>query len=86
MYPSIQDVLSTIGNDTSHRADWTKIHFMEGAFESFEFVFIAHLMLLFLDIQMNYPSVCKEGSKIFLMQSLWLMWQRTECSNLKSNG
>ena len=30
---------------------------------------------------MNYPSVCKEESKIFLMQSLLLMWQIIECSN-----
>ncbi|CAN6175822.1 unnamed protein product [Urochloa humidicola] len=43
MYPSIHDVLVTLGDDTSHRADWTKIHFMVGAFESFEFVLIAHL-------------------------------------------
>ncbi|KAG2597648.1 hypothetical protein PVAP13_5KG243300 [Panicum virgatum] len=32
MYPIIRDVLITLGDDISHKADWTKIHFMEGAF------------------------------------------------------
>ena len=49
MYPSIRDVLITLGDDPSYKADWTKIHFMVGAFESFEFVFIAHLMFIILE-------------------------------------
>ncbi|PUZ40404.1 hypothetical protein GQ55_9G421100 [Panicum hallii var. hallii] len=47
MYPIIREVLFTLGEDTTVRADWTK-------------------------------SVCKEGSKIFLMQSHLLKRQRKE--------
>ena len=48
MYPSIHEVLVNLGDDPSHKADWTKIHFMVGTFESFEFVVAAHLMFLIL--------------------------------------
>jgi hypothetical protein len=48
MYPIIHDVLITLGEDTTHKADWTKNHFMVGAFKSFDFVFNLHLMFVIL--------------------------------------
>ena len=48
MYPSIHEVLVNLRDDPSHKADWTKIHFMVGALESFEFVVVVHLMFLIL--------------------------------------
>ena len=45
MYPTIHDVLIALGRDTSQRGDWPKIHTMVGVFESFDFIFSAHLML-----------------------------------------
>jgi hypothetical protein len=48
MYPSIHEVLVNLRDDPSHKANWTKIHFMVGTFESFEFVVAAHLMFLIL--------------------------------------
>jgi hypothetical protein len=48
MYPTIHDVLIALGADMSHKGDWTKIHFVLGAFESFEFVFFAQLMFVIL--------------------------------------
>ncbi|CAN6328856.1 unnamed protein product, partial [Urochloa humidicola] len=48
MYPTIRDVLIALGEDTSQRADWPKIHTMVGVFESFDFVFSAHLMVTIL--------------------------------------
>jgi hypothetical protein len=48
IYPSIHEVLVTLGDDPSHKADWIKIHFMVRAFESFEFVVAAHLMFAIL--------------------------------------
>ncbi|XP_072147449.1 uncharacterized protein [Setaria viridis] len=42
--------------------------------------------LLFLDIQMNYLSVCKGGIKILFMQSNLLMWQKNRMQHLRSNG
>ena len=81
MYSSIHDVLIELGADIAYKDDWTKIHFVLGAFETFEFVFFVHLMYVILDTQMSYPSVCREGIKIFLMQSHLLMWQRAECNS-----
>jgi len=77
----IRDVLTTLGEDTTHKADWIKFHFMVGAFESFDFVFSLHLMFVFWDTQMNYLSIFKEDVKILFMQSNLLVWQKTECNN-----
>ncbi|XP_066311260.1 uncharacterized protein [Miscanthus floridulus] len=44
MYESIHDVLVNLGDDPTYKDDWTKIHFVTGAFETFEFIFFAHLM------------------------------------------
>lgn len=48
MYPTIRDVLITLGQDASQRSDWPKIHTIVGVFESFDFIFNAHLMLVIL--------------------------------------
>jgi hypothetical protein len=48
MYFTIRDVVVTLRDDTAHKDDWTKIRFMVGAFESFEFVFFAQLMFVIL--------------------------------------
>lgn len=44
MYSSIHIVLIGLGDDISHKDDWTKIHFMLGEFKTFEFILFAHLM------------------------------------------
>jgi len=46
MYSSIHDVLIDLSDDISHKDDWTKIHFVLGVFENFEFVFFVHLMFI----------------------------------------
>jgi hypothetical protein len=43
--------------DTIVRTDWTMIHSMLGAFEPFDFVFVAHLMFVILGYT-NDLSVC----------------------------
>jgi hypothetical protein len=48
MYSSIHDVLIDLSVDIEHKDDWTKIHFVLGAFETFEFVFFVHLMYVTL--------------------------------------
>jgi hypothetical protein len=53
MYPSIRDTLISLGEDTPQRSDWPKIHAFVGLFESFHFVFNAHLMLVTLGYTNN---------------------------------
>ena len=48
IYESIHDVLVDLGDDPTYKDDWTKIDFVTGAFENFEFVFFAHLMYIIL--------------------------------------
>jgi hypothetical protein len=48
MYSTIRDVLIALGQDTSQRGDWPKIHAVVGVLESFDFIFSAHLMLVIL--------------------------------------
>jgi hypothetical protein len=48
MYSTIHDVLIALGQDTSQRGDWPKIHAVVGVLESFDFIFSAHLMLVIL--------------------------------------
>jgi hypothetical protein len=86
MYPSIHDVLATLGNDTSHRADWTKIHFMEGAFESFEFVFIAHLMFVILGYT-NELSQCLQRREQDILNAISLVnVAKNRMQQLRSSG
>jgi hypothetical protein len=86
MYPSIHDVLATLGNDTSHRADWTKIHFMEGAFESFEFVFIAHLMFVILGYT-NELSQCLQRREQDILNAISLVnVAKNRMHQLRSSG
>jgi hypothetical protein len=35
-------VLIELGADNAYKEDWTKIHFVLGAFETFEFIFFVH--------------------------------------------
>ena len=72
MYPSIHEVLVTLGDDTLHRADWTKIHFMVGAFESFEFIFVAHLMYVILGYT-NELSECLQRREQDILNAISLV-------------
>ncbi|CAN6331651.1 unnamed protein product, partial [Urochloa humidicola] len=86
MYPSIHDVLVTLGDDTSHRADWTKIHFMVGAFESFEFVLIAHLMFLILGYT-NELSECLQRREQDILNAISLVKvAKNRMQQLRSSG
>ena len=86
MYPSIHEVLVTLGDDTLHRADWTKIHFMVGAFESFEFVFVAHLMYVILGYT-NELSECLQRREQDILNAISLVnVAKRRMQQLRSDG
>ena len=86
MYPSIRDVLITPGDDPSHKADWTKIHFMVGAFEPFEFVFIAHLMFIILGYT-NELSECLQRREQDILNAISLVnVAKSRMQQLRSDG
>jgi len=86
MYPSIHEVLVTLGDNPSHKADWTKIHFMVGAFESFEFVAAAHLMYLILGYT-NELSECLQRREQDILNAISLVnVAKNRMQQMRSNG
>jgi hypothetical protein len=71
MYPSIRDTLIELGEDTSQRGDWPKIHTFVGVFESFDFVFHAHLMLVILGYT-NELSECLQRRDQVILAAIYL--------------
>jgi len=83
---SIHVVLVTLGDDPSHKADWTKIHFMVGAFESFEFVAAAHLMYLILGYT-NELSECLQRREQDILNAISLVnVAKNRMQQMRSNG
>ena len=72
MYPTICDVLIALGADISHKGDWTKNHFVLGAFESFEFVFFAQLMFVILGYT-NELSECLQRREQDIINAISLV-------------
>lgn len=62
MYDTIREVLITLGKDPIQKDDWLNIHGMVSSFESFEFVFSSHLMLLILGYT-NELSQCLQKER-----------------------
>jgi hypothetical protein len=86
MYQPIHDVLVDLGDDPSHKDDWTKIHFMLGAFETFEFVFFAHLMYIILGYT-NELSECLQRREQDILNAISLVnVAKKRMQELRSNG
>jgi hypothetical protein len=72
MYPIIREVLFTLGEDTTVRADWTKIHTMLGGFESFDFIFCLHLIFTILGYT-NDLSECLQRREQDILNAITLV-------------
>ena len=72
MFSTIHDVLTELGDDTSYKDDWTRIHYVLGAFESFEFVFFAHLMVIILGYT-NELSQCLQRREQDMLNAIRLV-------------
>jgi hypothetical protein len=72
MYPVIRYVLMILGEYTIVRSDWTRIHSMLGAFESFDFLFDAHLMFVILGYT-NDLSVCLQRREQDIINAISLV-------------
>ena len=72
MNPTILDVLMALGQDTSQRGEWPKIHTMIGVLESFDFIFSVHLMLEILG-QTNELFECLQIRDQDILNAMSLM-------------
>ena len=86
MYPTIRDVLITLGEDPTQKGDWPKIHAIVGVFESFDFVFAAHLMLIILGYT-NELSECLQRRELDILNAISLVRvAKTRMQKLRSHG
>jgi hypothetical protein len=86
MYSSIHDVLIDLSVDIEHKDDWTKIHFVLGAFETFEFVFFVHLMYIILGYT-NELSECLQRRDQDILNAISLInVAKSTMQQLRSNG
>src|SRR5207247_1004820 len=72
IFSTIHDVLTDLGDDTSYKDDWTRIHYVLGAFETFEFVFFAHLMVVVLGYT-NELSECLQRREQDILNAISLV-------------
>ncbi|XP_066323741.1 uncharacterized protein [Miscanthus floridulus] len=86
MYSSIHDVLIELGADIAYKDDWTKIHFVLGAFETFEFVFFVHLMYVILEYT-NELSECLQRKDQDILNAISLVnVAKSRMQQLRSDG
>ncbi|KAG2640464.1 hypothetical protein PVAP13_2KG357680 [Panicum virgatum] len=86
MYPTIRDVLITLGEDPTQKGDWPKIIAIVGVFESFDFAFAAHLMLIILGYT-NELSECLQRREHDILNAISLVRvAKARMQKLRSNG
>ncbi|XP_066351634.1 uncharacterized protein [Miscanthus floridulus] len=86
MYSSIHDVLIELGADIAYKDDWAKIHFVLGAFETFEFVFFVHLMYVILGYT-NELSECLQRRDQDILNAISLVnVAKSRMQQLRSDG
>jgi hypothetical protein len=86
MYATIRDVLIILGEDQGQKSDWPKIHDVLGVFESFDFIFSAHLMLVILGYT-NDLSDCLQRRQQDIVNAISLVGMaKTRLQEMRSDG
>ena len=86
MYPAILEVLVRIGKDPSQKSEWTRIRGVAAAFESFDFVFNLHLMLVILGYTNDLSiSLQKRDQDIFNAMGL-VGLAKNQMKRMRSHG
>lgn len=79
-------MLIDLGDDISHKNDWTKIYFVLGAFETFEFIFFVHLMFVILGYT-NELSECLQRRDQDILNAISLVnVAKNKIQQLRSDG
>ncbi|XP_072147483.1 uncharacterized protein [Setaria viridis] len=86
MYSSNHDVLIDLGDDISHKDDWTKIHFVLGAFETFEFIFFVHLMFVILGYTNELSECLQRRDQDILNAISFVNVAKNKMQQLRSDG
>jgi hypothetical protein len=86
MFSTIHDVLADLGDDTSYKDDWSRIHYVLGAFESFEFVFFAHLMVVILGYTNDLSQCLQRREQDILNAIILVNGAKHRIQQLRSNG
>jgi hypothetical protein len=86
MYPSIRDVLISLREDITQKSDWPKIRAMIFIFESFDFVFSAHLMVIILGYTNNLSLCLQRGDQDILNALSLVSVAKNRMQQLRSDG
>uniref|UniRef100_A0A8R7TBE8 DUF4371 domain-containing protein n=1 Tax=Triticum urartu TaxID=4572 RepID=A0A8R7TBE8_TRIUA len=85
MYPTIRDVIIILGQDASQRSDWPKSTIV-GVFESFDFIFNAHLMLVILGYTSDLSDCLQRRDQDILSAMAMVRLAKDRIQELRSNG
>jgi hypothetical protein len=86
LYPAIRDGLIRLGEDITQKSDWHKIRAMVLIFESFDFVFSAHLMITILGYTYDL-SLCLQIREQDILNALSLVSvAKNRMQKLRSDG
>ena len=86
MYSSIRDTLISLGEDASQRSDWPKIHTFVGLFESFDFIFHAHLMVVILGYTNDLSECLQRRDQDILTAMKLVKLAKNRMQELRSDG
>jgi hypothetical protein len=86
MYSTILEVLVRIGKDPSQKSEWSRIRGIAAAFESFDFVFNLHLMLVILGYTNDLSISLQKKDQDILNAMDLVRLAKDQMQRMRSNG
>jgi hypothetical protein len=86
MYSTILEVLVRIGKDPSQKSEWSRIRGIAAAFESFDFVFNLHLMLVILGYTNDLSISLQKKDQDILNAMDLVRLAKDQMQHMRSNG
>ena len=86
MYPTILEVLVRIGKDPSQRSEWTRIRSVASSFESFDFVFDLHLMIVILGYTNDLSQALQKREQDIVNAMALVALAKDNMRRMRSNG
>ncbi|XP_044370635.1 zinc finger MYM-type protein 1 isoform X2 [Triticum aestivum] len=86
MYSTILEVLDAIGKDPSQKGEWTRIRGVAQAFESFDFVFNLHLMLVILGYTNELSKSLQKRDQDIVNAMTLVSLAKSRMQHMRSHG
>jgi hypothetical protein len=86
LYPTILEVLVRIGKDPLQKSEWTRIRGVAAAFESFDFVFNLHLMLVVLGYTNELSNSLQKRDQDIINAMTLVRLAKEKMHHMRSHG